>query len=429
MEIANYVLGQPDAEIVPPSVQAEDLPSIRRRFAKAVREEMDERKRALKILTYDDVLSRLRTTLFDPQRGPAACAPVAGALRRRPGRRVPGHRPRPVGHHAPGLRAGRGDARADRGSQAGDLRLPRRRRPRLPRGARRGAVGVDPRRQLAQRPGAARGVRRARSPTPSSDTPASPTGTIRAADANLAAQARRRLRSQPLCGPHRPRRRRPRPARRRPAGAARRPSRAELHRPGSGGGGRPPPVGRPGGHRPAVATGPNSSGRTLHPGHIAVLVRTNSHAVTVRDALHGAGVPGRDRRFRLGLRHRAGAGVAPIARGARTADGAGPRLAGRARPAFVGWTPEEVATAGEERVGGPALVAAPVGGPPARPGHRLPLRERQQLARRAGARAGPSLRRAFHDGPAPRRPVAARGRCVRRPRADGHGHLARPTDP
>ena len=74
MEIAKYVLGHPDAAIVPPLSRSEDLPSIRRRFAKAVRDEMEARKRALKILTYDDVLSRLRRTLFDEQRGPAACA-------------------------------------------------------------------------------------------------------------------------------------------------------------------------------------------------------------------------------------------------------------------------------------------------------------------------------------------------------------------
>jgi len=73
MEIATRVLNQPDARIVPDLSSAEDLQSIRRRFAKAVREEMDRRKRALKILTYDDVLIRLRDTLVDPQRGPAAC--------------------------------------------------------------------------------------------------------------------------------------------------------------------------------------------------------------------------------------------------------------------------------------------------------------------------------------------------------------------
>ncbi len=74
MEIATRILHQPDARIVPDLSAGEDLPSIRRRFAKAVREEMDRRKRALKILTYDDVLIRLRDTLVDPQRGPAACA-------------------------------------------------------------------------------------------------------------------------------------------------------------------------------------------------------------------------------------------------------------------------------------------------------------------------------------------------------------------
>jgi exodeoxyribonuclease V beta subunit len=73
MEIAKAALGNPDADMVPPLSQADDLPSIRRRFAKAVRQEMEDRKKARKILTYDDVLSRLRTTLFDDVRGPAAC--------------------------------------------------------------------------------------------------------------------------------------------------------------------------------------------------------------------------------------------------------------------------------------------------------------------------------------------------------------------
>ncbi len=73
MEIATHILSQPDARVVPEWSTAEDLPSIRRRFAKAVREEMDRRKRALKILTYDDVLIRLRDTLVDPQRGVVAC--------------------------------------------------------------------------------------------------------------------------------------------------------------------------------------------------------------------------------------------------------------------------------------------------------------------------------------------------------------------
>ncbi|HXY27609.1 MAG TPA: UvrD-helicase domain-containing protein, partial [Acidimicrobiales bacterium] len=74
MDIAQQVLGHPDALVVPAVSKANDTPSIRRRFAKAVREEMERRKQARKILTYDDVLSRLRDTLFDADRGAAACA-------------------------------------------------------------------------------------------------------------------------------------------------------------------------------------------------------------------------------------------------------------------------------------------------------------------------------------------------------------------
>ena len=74
MEIARFVLAHPDAEVVPPLSQQPDVAAVRRRFAKAVHEEMEERKKARKILTYDDVLSRLRDTLLDDERGPAACA-------------------------------------------------------------------------------------------------------------------------------------------------------------------------------------------------------------------------------------------------------------------------------------------------------------------------------------------------------------------
>ena len=79
IDIAKFVLGHPDADIVPLLSDAQDEPSIRRRFAKAVRDEMKERKQTLKILTYDDVLLRLRDTLADPVRGPVAC----GRLRER----------------------------------------------------------------------------------------------------------------------------------------------------------------------------------------------------------------------------------------------------------------------------------------------------------------------------------------------------------
>ena len=72
MEIAMCVLGRPDADIVPPFSGAQDRPGIRRRFAHRVRMEMDRRKRLRKILTYDDILIRLRDTLEPGPRGAAA---------------------------------------------------------------------------------------------------------------------------------------------------------------------------------------------------------------------------------------------------------------------------------------------------------------------------------------------------------------------
>ena len=154
---------------------------------------------------------------------------------------------------------------------------------------------------------------------------------------------------------------------------------------------------------------------TLHPGHIAVLVRTNSHAVTVRDALHAAGVPAV-----IG-----GSGsvfaTEPALEWLRLLEAlerptARDRASLAALTCFIGWTPEEVATAGR-RVGGTALVAAPVGRLLRDQGiaslyetvsssHEVPERV---LARPVG--------RALHDGSAPRRAAAARGGRVRGARA------------
>ena len=86
---------------------------------------------------------------------------------------------------------------------------------------------------------------------------------------------------------------------------------------------------------------------TLHPGHIAVLVRFNSHAVMVRDALQAAGVPAviggsisvfatQSAKEWLRLLE---ALERPTARD---------RASLAALTCFVGWTPEEVATATEE---------------------------------------------------------------------------------
>jgi exodeoxyribonuclease V beta subunit len=71
-KVARKALDIPDAHLVPPLSNGDDLESTRRRFAERVRTEVEARKRALKILTYDDVLLRLRNTLSDPSRGSVA---------------------------------------------------------------------------------------------------------------------------------------------------------------------------------------------------------------------------------------------------------------------------------------------------------------------------------------------------------------------
>jgi exodeoxyribonuclease V beta subunit len=70
--IARKVLDHPDAAVVPAPTEGDDLDAVRARFAAAFDKEMERRKRALKIMTYDDVLLRLRETLRDPVRGPHA---------------------------------------------------------------------------------------------------------------------------------------------------------------------------------------------------------------------------------------------------------------------------------------------------------------------------------------------------------------------
>ncbi len=84
-----------------------------------------------------------------------SAAPDAAPLEVRADRRVPGHRPGAVAGLPARLLRDHHDG-ADRRPQAGDLRLPRRRRRDLPPGRRHGDHDPDPRRQLALRPPAAR---------------------------------------------------------------------------------------------------------------------------------------------------------------------------------------------------------------------------------------------------------------------------------
>jgi exodeoxyribonuclease V beta subunit len=81
VEVANQAVEAVHARLVPAGLDADDPSGSaeRVRFASAVREEVERRKRAANLFTYDDMLTRLRDALADPEHGEAA----AGRLRRR----------------------------------------------------------------------------------------------------------------------------------------------------------------------------------------------------------------------------------------------------------------------------------------------------------------------------------------------------------
>jgi len=71
LEVGQAALGNPAAVIVPPMSAHRGVPSMRGRLARRILEEIDERKRIRRVITYDDLLQRLDHTLGDPERGPA----------------------------------------------------------------------------------------------------------------------------------------------------------------------------------------------------------------------------------------------------------------------------------------------------------------------------------------------------------------------
>ena len=153
LAIGQAVVNDPGARIEP-GRDAPDAAGARAGFAEAVRAEVERRKRGRRLFTFDDMLAAPAPRAAPPaarRRRPRA---AAGAVLGGAGRRVPGHRPHPVGHPAGGVPRGvRGPtdgADLHRRPQAGDLRLPRRRRRQLPAGRRdRGhARGADE--ELAQ---------------------------------------------------------------------------------------------------------------------------------------------------------------------------------------------------------------------------------------------------------------------------------------
>jgi exodeoxyribonuclease V beta subunit len=73
-EIARAAVANPQATILPLETDGEGRPAMRARLAGAVREELERRKRLFGILTFDDLLTRLDTTLADPVTGAFAVA-------------------------------------------------------------------------------------------------------------------------------------------------------------------------------------------------------------------------------------------------------------------------------------------------------------------------------------------------------------------
>ena len=81
-ELARAVVQDGQATLVPEADGAdESLAAVRFRFARAVRDEVDRRKRMRRILGYDDLLTRLQMTLANPGTGPAAKARLRSRYR------------------------------------------------------------------------------------------------------------------------------------------------------------------------------------------------------------------------------------------------------------------------------------------------------------------------------------------------------------
>jgi exodeoxyribonuclease V beta subunit len=79
-ELAGTVVRDGQATLVP-EIDDDSLAALRLRFARAVREEVDRRKRTRRVLGFDDLLTRLRDTLADPQNGAAAVARLRSRYR------------------------------------------------------------------------------------------------------------------------------------------------------------------------------------------------------------------------------------------------------------------------------------------------------------------------------------------------------------
>jgi exodeoxyribonuclease V beta subunit len=74
LALGRAAVGDPTAVIAPDRGATTGDADARSRFAVAVREEVDRRKRTRRLYTFDDMLTRLHAALVDPRLGEAACA-------------------------------------------------------------------------------------------------------------------------------------------------------------------------------------------------------------------------------------------------------------------------------------------------------------------------------------------------------------------
>jgi exodeoxyribonuclease V beta subunit len=74
LALARRAVGDPQARLEPADAGPASAAGVRYSFAKAVRGEVDRRKRARRLFSYDDMLTRLAGALRDPVRGEAARA-------------------------------------------------------------------------------------------------------------------------------------------------------------------------------------------------------------------------------------------------------------------------------------------------------------------------------------------------------------------
>ena len=340
-QVAEIAVDHPGVPVEPQD-DAEPLPAMRRRLAEAARGELERRKQQLAVMTYDDLLTGLQRVLQPP--GGAAVA-------RRLHRRYPVvlvdefQDTDPIQWEILQRAFGSRDARADRRPQAGDLRVPRRRRLRLSRRRPVGGRARDPAGQLALRPGPDRRLRRAvrrRAARPRGDR--LPAGARRggepraAPDRAAGAPLRVRVvhRDEPA-------------VERTPKGFARNASaRAYIARDLAADVVRLLDAGAE--IETRADDGAVEGRAAVAPGDVAVLVRTNRAAAAVRDALDAAGVPA--------VINGAGSVFGTEAAGhwlrlleALERPASGPRAHAAALTPFLGWLAERVACAERNRSG------------------------------------------------------------------------------